>query len=197
MSTIPKNKLNFATRKKILKIYIDGYWSIEHMYKFLYRLNDIFYYGAAKEGFEKYGGKIIDLDAQKRIHNHQNFLKDKSLDSIRIKSIQYSSPGWIEIAFSAAIVSAVYGLIVHYLPNQKESRENRRMDAEILKLEIENLKSIGYTQDEIKNVLKDKIKDSIGALDFIDKAAKSGLITEIKELDYHIEHDEDPPDIVA
>lgn len=76
--------------------------------------------------------------------------------SIKIKKIQYASPGSIDFIGIGEVFKTIKELIMHYLPNTTQKLQNRKLQLEITKNEIEVLKQLGYDDLEIKAIVLKK-----------------------------------------
>ncbi|WP_405205562.1 RES family NAD+ phosphorylase [Aquimarina sp. LLG6339-5] len=124
------------------------------------------------------GGDTLKLEMVPYSNNFENELK-----TIPIKSIKYNSPGWFEFIFSTAVLGFVFKLITHYKHNRKEKIEIIKLEEEILRQKIENLKSLGYRDDQVREIMLPYIKEAVKSVIRLQELKNDKLVTdfEIKE----------------
>lgn len=99
--------------------------------------------------------------------------------AMRVLSIQFSSPGWIEVLITAPFAIAFVSLIKYYIPNRKTKAEIKRIEAETRALEIENAKKSGATRTEA-DLLEKRINQLFFSLNYLADTLGEGNITDIQ-----------------
>tara|TARA_R110002051_G_C8514947_1_gene466991 strand:- start:81 stop:668 length:588 start_codon:yes stop_codon:yes gene_type:complete len=154
-------------RKSYLRISIDGYWdskNIIDLFKALEYINKV----AELEKFIRNSLYIMDSVRSSNAINLSVYPVYKYYDfsetelfphytnkKIPIKSIKYSSPGWIEIVISSGVIALFLGLIKHYVPNSEGKIRNKIQFEEYIKKRIENLKAMDVSNEEIQEIIKE------------------------------------------
>jgi len=170
MSILEKDVL----KDKILVTRIDGQWTT----------GDLIYYLRWMDNLVFYVNTIYMIQLDRDFKPSWDFRYKN-----RINSIQYSSPGWIEVILPATTVVTILGMIKHYIPNKKDKAEQKKIEAEVKAQEIKNLKEMGFTDDEIKLHFHPYIENISSYLYNISKFQSRDLITEWDEKD--LEEDEE------
>ena len=67
------------------------------------------------------------------------------LSNLEVKSIRFSSPGSIDFIGVSGVLGHLKDILFNYLPNKKSREEVRILEQERIKLQIDNLKSMGFS----------------------------------------------------
>ena len=83
------------------------------------------------------------------------FLRTHKTDKsdLEIKQISYASPGFSDVIGFGKIIENMMDLIKHYIPNKNEKLQNENLELDIIEKKINILKSIGYSEKEIKKFI--------------------------------------------
>ncbi len=102
----------------------------------------------------------------------------RSMERLRVQKIQYASPGFTDLLGVAAIMKEIKEALMYYFPNKidKESYEIQKQKR--VELQIKNLKTIGFSDIEIRASLLREDRKIDGISNLIDQA----LITDVSEL---------------
>jgi len=77
---------------------------------------------------------------------------------LRVKQISYASPGFADLIGIGKIIENLSELIKYYIPNKNQKLVNQKLELDILEKKIQILKSIGYSEKEIKRI--DDVKNN-------------------------------------
>ncbi len=90
----------------------------------------------------------------KLLHDKIINKKEQIQDEILIvKKINFASPGSIDFLGIAAVLNHFKEILFNYLPSKKLAKEVQILEEERVKLRIENLKSMGFIDVEIKAII--------------------------------------------
>jgi len=70
-----------------------------------------------------------------------------------IVSIKYSSPGFTDIAGIGEVIRHLKEILLHYFPNKIVKEEIKLKEQERIKIQIENLKQMGFNSIEIQKII--------------------------------------------
>ncbi len=167
------NKLGIETTEdKLLVFHIDNRWNLDDLQRLLHmveKLNVYFHYKAS------YRSRTIKKS------NRLFVTILEPVEDVPIKSIKYGSPGVIELIFSAGVIGAVVALIKHYIPNQKKWLDAKKVKAEVIRIEIENLKEMGFTESEIRGFFYPKLEEIANGIQWVSQQGKLGKVKEVEE----------------
>lgn len=77
----------------------------------------------------------------------------KSVETdLRVKQISYASPGFADLVGLGKMIENLTELIKYYIPNKNQKLENQKLELDIVDKKIQILKSIGYSEKEIKKI---------------------------------------------
>lgn len=156
---------------KIVVFYIDGEWDTMKFAHFFHYVNTIISYLTNKSrGF---------IDTESSSKKERKLLYN--IFGSPIKSIKYSSPGLIEIIVSSPLIIAFLRFFMHYVPNSKTIAETEKLQAETRRIEIESLKEIGLTEEEIKELSENRLRHLFLMFDSMFPLFNGNLITKIEE----------------
>ena len=98
---------------------------------------------------------------------------------LKVSKIQFASPGFSDFVGVGKIVEQIFELIKYYFPNKKGKVENELLSQDLISKKIQNLRALGYSEQELKkfNDIKNSCMLTINDLKFKDKI--TGI--EIKE----------------
>lgn len=116
-----------------------------------------------------------------------------SLNYLQVKEIKFSSPGNIDILGVGKVLHEVFQILKYYLPNKNDKLKIKMKEVEIkhkeeelkmkeqehLKMQIDNLSSLGFSKTEINTHLSNKMKLAKRII----KKKDSGQITNIEIID--------------
>lgn len=80
----------------------------------------------------------------------RQFKSDKV--DLRVKQISYASPGFADLVGLGKIIENLTELIKYYIPNKNQKLSNQKLELDILEKKIQILKSVGYSEKEIKRI---------------------------------------------
>ncbi len=179
---------NTEIELKILRIYIDKGWTTRSLSSLLRKL-EIIAWGTAF--LPEKVKELLRKRTKLRPFEYLEFSMLKrdifttNIVSLEIESIQYNSPGWVELIAPASVVIAMLGFLKHYIPNRKERAEIAKIRAEAMSEQIDNLKKAGFTDDQIKQIFESQLEEllnqSISLFAWYQKGNITGL--EIKDVD--------------
>ncbi|WP_268224326.1 hypothetical protein [Sinomicrobium oceani] len=170
-------------KDKLLVFHINMDWSV-------YDFRWIFDFVIDNEIYYLWKHRIDKIRAGERafyVDDKNNLIQS---GQIPVKSVKYGSEGWIELICSASIVSAIVALIINYVPNWKQVDEIRQMRTERMEKEIQILKEAGFTEEEIQQFLRPKLKKIYDGVEKFNSMVMDGKITEVKEKDLDDEEEE-------
>lgn len=178
MSKEAKVKTN---NTKVLEISIDGDWtardfsklfdSIQSLYGFYYELergiellkqdkNESTKYAEDSHSplsFYRRSGGIFDfLFADTLFYRNRVNRQAKNplfIGELLIKKVTYSSPGVTDFLGIAGVIEQLKEILFHYVPNNRERQEVKLIEQERIALQIKNLKEIGFSSTEIKQII--------------------------------------------
>lgn len=170
-------------KDKILAIHIDEKWNAHDFIKLFELMNDIYIYKAKAELFKQgYTFNYFTSEEETESSERKKF-------ELRVNSIKYNSPGWIEFIAPGAIILSMFGLLKYYVPNSKIRAETRKISAEALQHEIEALKSVGIGENEIKEIIR---SNTTPLMDRLNKTTVKNILIDGKIIDIDVrEVDED------
>ncbi|WP_271785372.1 hypothetical protein [Aquimarina algiphila] len=174
-----------------IKTYIDGGWStkeFEKLFNIYKNLRDYSEFEIKLSIFpEIYNANfkkdMTERDKMKIFERHMDiwFGNRSEKKAIGVLSIQYSSPGWVELLFgSAAVVAGIVALIKHYIPNKKEVLDIRYKQVELLEKKITMLEKLGYKRQNIIKHLDVPINGLFKALKEMNKMTLDDNIKKIE-----------------
>ena len=79
-----------------------------------------------------------------------NLFKDSTLI---VKRIKYASPGFTDIVGLSGILQQIREMIQYYIPNKIDKEKAKLLEQERIEAQIKNLKEVGFTDFEIRNIL--------------------------------------------
>ncbi|MFM9988929.1 hypothetical protein [Flavobacterium sp.] len=102
-------------------------------------------------------------------------------DDLEIKQISYASPGFSDVVGFGKIIENMMDLIKHYVPNKNQRLLNENLELDIIEKKINILKSIGYSEKEIKKFIdiRNNTISNLIQLKLLDKVTSY----ELKEID--------------
>lgn len=160
------------TKYKLLVAFIDKDWSSDYFINYFEAISSLEAYFTAKMSVWKYE---VEEDLR-----HISFFDH----GLRVKSIKYNSPGWIEVILSASVITAIIALVKHYVPNKKEITATKKIAAEVTRIEIDNLKAMGYTDKEIRVYLEPKFREVLVKVERLEFLMKLGSLLKLEEKDW-------------
>lgn len=172
--TIIAEKEKIRLEDALLSIDIDGKWT---SFDFIWLLCFI-------EELELYIGRTKRMIKIKPFKIKRTYTGMEQVSGrIPVKQIQYASPGVVELILSASVVTGIVTLLKHYVPNWKNKAEIKKMNAELIKIEIDNLKKMGFTDDEIQQVLRPQVNRIFGYLSHIEDEEFKGSVNQVKVIE--------------
>jgi hypothetical protein len=102
-------------------------------------------------------------------------------DDLEIKQISYASPGFSDVVGFGKMIENMMDLIKHYVPNKNQRLLNENLELDIIEKKINILKSIGYSEKEIKKFIdiRNNTISNLIQLKLLDKVTSY----ELKEID--------------
>lgn len=107
---------------------------------------------------------------------YPSHLKGGWRENLVVSTVQYSSPGFTDFVGLSGVIGHLKEILMHYIPNKVTKEEVRIKEQERIKLQIENLKQMGFTPIEIQKII---LLEAM-SLDKIKYLMQEGLITSIQ-----------------
>ncbi len=73
--------------------------------------------------------------------------------ALEVKEIKYASPGFTDLIGVSGVIGHIKDILIHYLPNNLTKEEIKIKEQERIKLQIENLEKMGFTQIQIQKLI--------------------------------------------
>lgn len=73
--------------------------------------------------------------------------------TLRVRRISYASPGFTDLVGASGILQQLKEILFYYFPNKKEKENLEILKQQKIALQIENLKAVGFSDYEIKELL--------------------------------------------
>jgi len=87
-------------------------------------------------------------------HENDNiFISGRISSELTVVSVQYSSPGFTDIAGLSGALGHLKEILMHYLPNKSTRQDIKIKEQERIRLQIQNLKEMGFSSVEIKKIV--------------------------------------------
>ena len=98
-------------------------------------------------------------------------------EDLVVKQISYASPGFSDVIGLGRIIENMTDLIKHYIPNTNQKLVNENLELDIVEKKINILKSIGYSEKEIKKFIdiRNNTMSNLIQLNLLDKVTSYEL----------------------
>jgi len=172
-----------------LLVIIDNEWDLSDLVEFMESIESIYNYSEIVQVINRAQeySKTTYVKKENEVYSSEYFWELLNLHTstfkwrkIKIASIKYGSEGWIQLLFGAASITAIVSLIKHYIPNQKTRIELWELKEQLLERKIKNLKDLGFSREEIRDLLFDSTNRFAVGIQKMKRLFESGKVKELK-----------------
>lgn len=95
----------------------------------------------------------IGCDDKDRYFRSMDFYRSMGIYELRVRKIWFASPGVVDLAGLGSALGHFKDLIISYFPTREQKLKNRERSLAILEKTISILKSIGFTDNELRDLI--------------------------------------------
>lgn len=167
--------LFYKNKQDLCSFKIDGKWDTFDLYVLIESMEYLYYERFSSMKYSELSDELkmeieeISKDFEKdlkwsllefdnRYHNYGVEISPSPIlgthkFSINIHSIKYGSPGSFNFQGLGEIFKQIKDTVIHFFPREKQNLEIEIIHQNVVKLKIENLKSIGFSNEEIQELI--------------------------------------------
>lgn len=164
--------------KDVLSVSISKVWTAKEFSTFFKSFDDLFRVNNKIYWIDYISKNPDKIEWFKKFEWHYLELTLDNFADVEVNSINYNSPGKIEIIGLSEILGQIKEILFYYFPNKKAKIESEILLQERNRKYIENLRSIGVEETDIRKLL---FPEEF-ALSDLKKLITEGKITNIEML---------------